>query len=200
VDQSPACFATPAALRTWLRRNHATAQVILLRIAKQHAASRGVTYSQALDEALCYGWIDGIRRAYDADFYTVRFTPRKRKSIWSRVNIRHAERLIEAGRMTPAGLKAFEARTEDRTGVYSFETRPERLPRAEESLFRRNRKAWAWYQREAPWYRRTTISWVMSGKREETRHRRLEQLIACSAEGSRIPALRRGPAGPAGKG
>lgn len=188
---TPVHFPTPARFRTWLRRNHATAQSAVLRIAKVHAASTGITYAQALDEALCFGWIDGIRRAYDEDSFLVRFTPRKPGSIWSQVNVRHAERLIKAGRMTAAGLKAFEARTEARTGVYSFEQRPERLGKAEETIFRRDRKAWAWFQRQPPSYRRITIHWIMSAKRDETRRRRLDQLITCSAEGQRIPPLRR---------
>jgi uncharacterized protein YdeI (YjbR/CyaY-like superfamily) len=184
-------FKTPAAFRAWLRKHHKTASAVVLRVARNHAAGTGVTYTQALDEALCYGWIDGVRGRLDADSYSVRFSPRKPRSIWSRVNVRHAERLAAAGRMTKAGLAVFEAREEGRTGVYSFEQRPTELSAAFGRQFRANTAAWAYFQQEAPWYRRTSSYWVMSAKRADTRARRLETLIACSASGTRIGPLRR---------
>ena len=116
-------FRTPAALRAWFRKHHGTATELLLRCFRTDAADRGVTYTQALDEALCFGWIDGVRRRVDADSFCQRFTPRRPRSTWSRVNMRRVERLIEAGRMTEAGLAAFHARGDERTGVYSFEQR-----------------------------------------------------------------------------
>lgn len=164
---------------------------LVLRLAKKHAAGTGITYPEALDEALCFGWIDGIRRRIDADSFSVRFTPRKPKSIWSRVNVAHVERLIRQERMTKAGLAAFEARTDNRTGTYSFENRPAELPAAFRTQFKQNRGAWKYFQGEAPYYRRTATYWVLSAKREPTRLRRLAILIACSAEGTRIPQLRR---------
>lgn len=194
-DPAPTHFKTPAAFRAWLRTHHKTASVLVLRIAKVHAAASGVTYTQALDEALCYGWIDGVRRSLDADGYSVRFTPRKPRSIWSVVNVRHAERLIQAKRMMKSGLRAFEARERGRTGVYAFERRPAKLPAALRRRFRANGAAWAYFESEAPWYRRTTTDWVMSAKREETRLRRLETLIDCSAKRVRIGPLRRGVTG-----
>ena len=192
---TPVSFATPALWRAWLRKNHRSASEILLRIARVHAARTGITYAQALDEALCYGWIDGVRRSLDADGFSIRFSPRKPRSIWSRVNIRHARRLIAAGRMTRAGLAAFEARKADRTAVYSFEQRPAELPPPLKRRFRLNGNAWRYFQKEAPWYRRTSTHWILSAKREETRLKRLETLIACSAEGVRIPPLRRKKSG-----
>jgi uncharacterized protein YdeI (YjbR/CyaY-like superfamily) len=188
---APTHFRTPAAFRAWLRRHHKTATALVLRIARQHAAEAGVTYAQALDEALCHGWIDGVRRRLDADSFSVRFSPRKPRSVWSRVNVRHAERLIRAGRMTRAGLAAFEARVEERTGVYSFERRPPELPPAFRRRFQAVKAAWARFRQEAPWYRRTSIAWVLGAKREETRRKRLEILIACSLAGTRIGPLRR---------
>ena len=182
---------TSAAFRSWLRKHHRSETAIVLRLAKVHAAGTGITYKEALDEALCFGWIDGIRRALDADSFSVRFTPRKPRSIWSRVNVAHMERLIAAKRVTKAGLAAFEARTAGRTGVYSFEQRATALAPAYRREFERQRAAWRHFQQEAPWYRRTSSHWVMSAKRETTRRRRLETLIACSAEGVRIPPLRR---------
>ena len=191
VEPVPTHFKTPAAFRAWLRAHHQTASALVLRISKNRAAEGGVTYAQALDEALCYGWIDGIRRRLDAESFSVRFSPRRPRSAWSLVNVRHAERLIQAGRMAGAGLAAFAARQEGRTGVYSFEQRPTELLPAYRRQFRANRTAWVYFQHEAPWCRRTSSYWVMSAKREETRLKRLETLIACSAAQRRIPPLRR---------
>jgi len=183
-------FKTPAAFRAWLRMHHSSETALVLRIAKAHAAASGITYAEALDEALCFGWIDGVRRRLDADGFAIRFTPRKPRSIWSRVNVGHAERLIRTKRMTKAGLAAFEARTADRTGVYAFEGRVTELPLAFRRQFEARKEAWRHFQREAPWYRRTSTHWVTSAKREETRQKRLAVLIECSAKGTRIPQLR----------
>ena len=190
-SNAPMPFRTPAAFRAWLARNHAKAPELTLRLFKVHAASRGITYPQALDEALCFGWIDGVRRSFDQASFSQRFTPRKPKSTWSRVNIGHVERLIRAGRMTPAGLAAFEARDERRTGVYSFEQRRPDLAPAFVRAFREKAEAWAFYQAQPPSYRRTTAHWVMSAKREETRAKRFGVLVDCSAGGKRIPLLSR---------
>lgn len=189
---SPRSFPTPAAFRAWLRRHHRQERELILRCFKVHAAHRGVTYAQALDEALCYGWIDGVRRALDGDSFTVRFTPRKPKSYWSRVNVGHAERLKAAGRMTKPGLAAYEARQAG-GGAYSFEARHVVLSPALRRRFQADRAAWTWYRAQAPWYRRTSAFWVMSAKREATRERRLETLITCSARGRTIPPLTRTP-------
>lgn len=184
-------FRTAAAFRTWLRRHHATARELVVRLAKAHVVPRGLTYAEALDEALCFGWIDGVRRRLDEDSFSIRFTPRKPGSIWSRVNVAHVERLLAAKRMMPAGRKAFEARTDARTGIYSFERAAMTFPPAAARRFRGDREAWGYFQQEAPWYRRTATFWVMSAKREETRLRRLEILIRTSSAGVRIPALSR---------
>jgi uncharacterized protein YdeI (YjbR/CyaY-like superfamily) len=190
-DATPTHFRTPAAFRAWLRKRHATESALVLRIAKAHAPAGGITYAQALDEALCFGWIDGVRRRLDDDGFSIRFTPRKPRSTWSLVNVAHAERLIRERRMTKAGLAAFEARREDRTGVYAFEQRSPGLSEEYRRQFAGRRTAWTYFEGEAPWYRRTASHWVMSAKREETRRKRLETLMACSAEGKRIPQLRR---------
>jgi uncharacterized protein YdeI (YjbR/CyaY-like superfamily) len=184
-------FTTPAAFRAWLRTHHRSETALVVRIAKTHAAATGLTYAEALDEALCFGWIDGIRRRLDVDSFSIRFTPRTARSVWSRVNVAHAERLIREKRMTRAGLAAFEARTAGRTGVYAFEQPVTELPAAYRVQFRKQRSAWKYFQQEAPWYRRTSTHWVTSAKREETRLRRLGILIACSGDGVRIPQLRR---------
>jgi uncharacterized protein YdeI (YjbR/CyaY-like superfamily) len=183
-------FRTTVAFRAWLAKNHAKAAELSVRCCKVHAADRGITYAQALDEALCHGWIDGVRRSVDADSFSVRFTPRKPTSAWSRVNIAHVERLTKEGRMAQPGLDAFARRTEARTGVYSFERQLGLAPGQIETM-RASKAAWAFYQAQAPWYRRTTAHWVMSAKREETREKRLRELIDCSARGKPIPPLDR---------
>ncbi len=186
---APKAFRTPAAFRAWLEKHHATDTVLLVRLFKVHAASRGITYAQALDEALCFGWIDGVVHRLDEDSFSQRYTPRKPRSTWSRRNIAHVERLTKAGKMTKAGLDAFAAREARRTGVYSFEQeRPDLAPALVKAI-KANAAAWAFYQAQAPWYRRTTGHWVMSAKREETRSRRLAVLIDCCARGVLIPPL-----------
>jgi uncharacterized protein YdeI (YjbR/CyaY-like superfamily) len=187
----PRAFRSQAAFRAWLARNHAKATELLIRLFKIGAAHRGLTYPQALDEALCYGWIDGVRRPFDAESFTIRFTPRKPRSTWSRVNVEHVERLITAGRMAKPGLAAYAARDERRTGLYSFERRAMRLTPAHTGLFRADAEAWAFFEAQAPWYRRTCAYWVRSAKKGETRAKRLAQLIACSAARKRIPQLAR---------
>ena len=184
-------FRTPAAFRAWLGRNHGKRTELHMRCFKVHASHRGVTYKQALEEALCWGWIDGVRRSADADSFQVRFTPRKKRSIWSRINVALAQALIETGRMAKPGLAAFEAREAQRIGVYSFERRRARLTGVHAKLLRANPKAWSYFKAEAPWYRRTSSFWVLSARREETRLKRLQTLVACSEKGLRVPPLRR---------
>ena len=194
---APRAFKSPSAFRAWLSRHHASAAELVVRLFKVNAAHRGITYAQALDEALCFGWIDGVRRAFDADSFTTRFTPRKPRSVWSRVNVAHAERLIAAGRMAPPGLAAYRQRTDGRTGLYSFERAAIKLAPAFVKAFRANRPAWAHYSAQPPWYRRTSTFWVMSAKQDATRKRRLATLIECSARGKPLPQLDRRPKRPA---
>jgi uncharacterized protein YdeI (YjbR/CyaY-like superfamily) len=179
LDKEPVPFAGPAAFRAWLAKNHATASELYVRCRKVGAGS-GLTYREALDEALCIGWIDGVRRAFDASTFSQRFSPRKSKSAWSTVNIRRYQELEAEGRVLPPGRKAFEARVKSR---YSFESRPRELSPGLLRLFKANAKAWAFFAAQAPYYQRTCSFWVMSGKQEETRQRRLSRLIALSARG-----------------
>jgi uncharacterized protein YdeI (YjbR/CyaY-like superfamily) len=183
----PACFRTAAAFRAWLRKNHNVATELLVRLYKKHAADQGITYAEALDEALCHGWIDGVRRSLDDDSFSIRFTPRKARSIWSRVNVAHVERLTQAGRMMPGGLAAFAARDDARTGIYSFERDAMTLSPDLAKRFRADRKAWAFFTKQPPGYQRLNIFRVMSAKREETRLSRLAALIAWSAKEMRAP-------------
>jgi uncharacterized protein YdeI (YjbR/CyaY-like superfamily) len=162
-----------------------------VRLFKTHAAGKGMTYAEALDEALCFGWIDGVRHALDHQSFAVRFTPRKPRSYWSAVNIAHARRLSREGRMRPAGLAAFEARSRTKPQRYSFESRPLALAPALLRRMKTHREAWAFFQAQPPWYRRTSAFWVMSAKRPETRARRFAILIDCSKRGVRIPLLAR---------
>lgn len=179
-------FETAGRFRAWLRAHHARETALLVRIRKTGSSRTGITYAEALDEALCYGWIDGVRRRIDDESFSIRFSPRKPRSIWSRINVAHVKRLIAEGRMRKAGLAAWEAREEKRTGVYSFEQDSHHLPAAYRRSFRANAKAWKWFEAQAPWYRRTLTYWVTSAKKEETRRRRLDELIAKSAAGERM--------------
>ena len=184
---APMFFRSPSAFRAWLAKNHNTTRELLVGFHKKGSGKPSMTWPESVDEALCFGWIDGIRRGLDGESFSVRFTPRKPRSIWSRVNVAHVERLTRAGRMTKAGLAAFTARTEVRTGVYSFERAALELAPPYVRRFRANRAAWAYWQTQPPGYRRLHVFWVMSAKRPETRERRLDTLIACSARQIRVP-------------
>ena len=176
--------------RAWLEENHETASEIEVVFYKKGSGKPSMTWSESVDEALCFGWIDGVRRGRDEESYTIRFTPRKPRSTWSKVNVAKVERLKERGLMRPAGLAAFERRTEDNTGVYSFENETELAPEYDAQP-RSNKAASDYFESRPPWYRRTAIHLVMSAKREETRLRRLAQLIEDSAAGRDIKQLRR---------
>ena len=179
--------------RAWLEQNHQTTTELLVRCYKTRAKDKGLTYRQALDEALCFGWIDGVRRAVDNDSFSVRFTPRKPKSKWSAVNIERATELQAEGRMHPAGEAAFAARDAATPKRYSYESRPAKLDARSLAKLRANKRAWVFFQAQPPWYRRTSSFWVMEAKREETRERRLAELIARSAKGEPIKLLDRRP-------
>ena len=187
----PTFFKTQQELRTWFEKNHNTAREFLIGFYKKGSGKGGITYQDALDEALCFGWIDGIRRAYDETRYTIRFTPRKKKSIWSAVNIKHATRLEQAGKMHAAGRAAFHGRDEKLTNQYSFENKDRKLDAAYEKQFRAHKKAWAWFSKQAPSYQRAASWWVISAKQEATRATRLETLIRDSEAGVKVAPLRR---------
>lgn len=182
-------FKSPAEFRRWLAKHHAAAVELWVGFYRKDSGKGGITYQEALDEALCFGWIDGLKKRIDEASYTHRFTPRKARSIWSTVNTRRVEELRKLGRMAPPGLKAFAAREANRTGIYSFENRPRQLDGAYEKKFKANKPAWEFFQAQPPGYRRTAIWWVVSAKQEETRLRRLGRLIQDSAHGRRIGVL-----------
>jgi uncharacterized protein YdeI (YjbR/CyaY-like superfamily) len=190
LTETPAFYATPEEWRAWLERNHGEAREHWVGFHKRGTGRASITWPESVDQALCFGWIDGVRKRVDDSSYMIRFTPRKRSSKWSRVNVARVGELEAAGLMHPAGRAAFAARTEE--GTYSYEQReaaafdPER-----ERRFRAAESAWAWFTDQPPWYRRTATHWVMSAKREETRDRRLAQLIEDSAAGRAVGPLRR---------
>lgn len=174
----PTFFATPGDLRAWLSANHSTVDVLWVGFHRKGTGKSSITWPESVDEALCFGWIDGVRKRVDADSYMIRFTPRRKRSIWSAVNVGRFEQLERQGRMTGAGRKAFEARLEARTAVYSFEQRGTELDGEYLKLLKANGGAWTVWQAKPPGYRKTHSWWVISAKKEETRLRRLGQLIA----------------------
>lgn len=192
TDAQPIFFAGPQEWRAWLSRHHDSEKEVWVGLYKKASGRVTMTWSQAVDEALCFGWIDSVVRRVDDDARMQRFSPRRKGSHWSKVNVAKVAELEAAGRMTPAGRAAFEARSHANTGRASFERdEPAAFAPEQEAALRANTAAWEWFRAQAPYYQRTATHWVVSAKREETRARRLQQLIDCSAAGERIPPLRR---------
>jgi uncharacterized protein YdeI (YjbR/CyaY-like superfamily) len=181
-------FRSQPAFRAWLATHGLSTAELVVRCYKVEQKARGLTYREALDEALCFGWIDGVRYALDEISFATRFTPRKVGSAWSTINIKRAGELQAEGRMQPPGEAAFARR---KKSSYSFESRPVALAPAFARQLRANREAWRFFERQPPGYRRIASFWVMGAKRPETREKRFEVLLASSAEGERIPPLRR---------
>ncbi|MEQ1827284.1 MAG: YdeI/OmpD-associated family protein [Pirellula sp.] len=182
-------FKTVDELHRWFRKYGTQETEIWIGFYRKDLQLTGVSYAEALDEALCWGWIDGVRRKVDHKSYTNRFTPRKPKSNWSLVNLRHVDRLTQAGRMQPAGIAAFEARKPERTGVYSFERDESDFDASLLATFRRHQAAWKFFEQQPPGYRRITKHWIMSAKRSDTRERRLQLLIEACNQFVRMPQL-----------
>jgi uncharacterized protein YdeI (YjbR/CyaY-like superfamily) len=198
----PTFFATPADFRAWLERNHETTLELLVGFYKKGSGRPSITWPESVDEALCFGWIDGVRRTIDDESYSIRFTPRRARSVWSNVNVNRVAELTKLGRMHPTGLRAFEARDPKRSGIYAYEgprrQELEKLSAAYEKKLKTNPKAWAFFQSQAPFYQRAISRWVMSAKKEETQLSRLARLIDDSAHGRRVGILER-PAKSRGK-
>ncbi|MBU2670628.1 YdeI/OmpD-associated family protein [Actinoplanes bogorensis] len=183
-------FDTPAELRAWFEQHHESAPELFVGYWKKGSGRIGVTHPQAIEQALCFGWIDSIGRSIDNDSYQVRFTPRRKGSVWSAVNIAKIAELTEAGLMAPAGLHAFEQRRPDRVAVYSYEQPADAVfDDAQTARFRAEGAAWEWFSAQTPSYRRAAVHWVVSAKRADTRERRLTQLITDSAAGRKVPPL-----------
>ena len=191
TNQQLIFFAKPAQFRAWLQKNHATCPEQWIGFHKKDSGRPTITWPQAVDEALCFGWIDGLRKSVDAQSYKIRFTPRRSKSTWSAVNTRRMEELARQGRVHPAGEKTFAQRLPSKTGVYSYENRRSAvLSRAALQQFRSSMTAWDWFEEQAASYRQTAIWWVVSAKRDETQQKRLRTLIADSKAKRKIAPMR----------
>jgi uncharacterized protein YdeI (YjbR/CyaY-like superfamily) len=188
----PTFFATAAEWRAWLARHHESATEVWVGFHKRGTGRPSITWPESVDHALCFGWIDGVRKSLGPESYVIRFTPRRRGSTWSSVNLRRVEELARLGLMQPAGRAAYAARTDAKSGIYAYEQREHaRLTPAEERAFKRNKAAWTFFQAQPAWYRKTATYWVVSAKRETTRASRLATLLADSAAGRPIKQLDR---------
>jgi uncharacterized protein YdeI (YjbR/CyaY-like superfamily) len=187
MAQQPTYFASEADFRRWLEVNHEAALELLVGFWKKGSGKPSIDWPQARDQALCFGWIDGLRKSLGEDAYTIRFTPRRKGSIWSKVNIERFNALSADGHMTPAGVRAYEE-NKHKSGLYSYEKPLATLTPAEEQRLRRNEAAWADWEKRPPSYRKAVLNWITSAKKPETRAKRMAMLIECSAKGERIPA------------
>jgi uncharacterized protein YdeI (YjbR/CyaY-like superfamily) len=187
----PVFFSSPAQLRQWLEQHHSTETALLVGFYKKGTGRPTLTWSESVDEALCFGWIDGTGRSIDSESYCIRFTPRRPRSIWSVVNIKKVEGLLREGRVAPAGLAAFEKREAARSGVYSFEQAQVQLEPDMEAAFRSDKGAWSFFGTTPPAYRKAAIWWVISAKRAPTRAKRFRELLEVSAAGKRLKHLQR---------
>jgi uncharacterized protein YdeI (YjbR/CyaY-like superfamily) len=183
-------FRKPADLRRWFEKHHDTAAELWVGYYKKGSGKPSITWPESVDEALCVGWIDGIRKGIDEVSYRIRFTPRRATSVWSAINIERVRVLTAEGRMRPGGLRAFEGRKSNRVGIYSYEQRSDQLPEPYASALKRRRAAWSFFQTQPPSYRKAVGWWIVSAKREETRQRRLATLIEDCVAGRRIAGLR----------
>jgi uncharacterized protein YdeI (YjbR/CyaY-like superfamily) len=182
----PEFFQTPADFGTWLEKNHATATELWVGFYKKDSGKPSITWPESVDQALCFGWIDGIRRGVDEISYQIRFTPRRRGSIWSAINIKRAKELVRQKQMRPTGLKAFAARIENKSGIYSYEQRSTELKQPYAKLLKKNKAASNFFGKQPPSYRKMIGWWIISAKKEETRMARLTKLIGESAKGKRL--------------
>jgi len=190
ADRAPAAdvrfFKTPAELRRWFAKHHASEDFLWVGFYKKDTGEPSVTWPESVDEALVVGWIDGIRKRIDGQRYKIRFTPRRRGSVWSAINIARVEKLAKAGRMRPAGLDAFALRRENRSGIYSYEQRTAALPEPYAAMLAANKRAEAFFAAQPPSYRKLACWWVVSAKQEETRSKRLGKLIDACVAGKRL--------------
>lgn len=185
-------FRTQAEWRKWLGKNHSKKEEILVGYYKKDSGKPGITWPQSVDEALCFGWIDGVRKSIDKDSYVIRFTPRKPKSIWSAINIEKVEAFKKLGQMMPAGIAAYEKREEKKSKIYSYEKQPVKLDPKYEQKLKANKKAWEYFQSQIPSYQKVVFNWVMSAKQEATRISRLNTLINDCEAGVKIKSARYG--------
>ena len=185
----PTFFSNQLKFREWLKIHHADKTELLVGFYKVTSGKESMTWPQSVDEALCFGWIDGIRRSIDDKSYSIRFTPRKSTSIWSAVNIKKVKELSEKGLMQAAGLEAFKHRRENKSAIYTYENEPVTLDKTFEKQFKANKNAWTFFQSMAPSYKRSVIHWLMTAKQERTKLKRLEEVIRDSEAGCKIKRL-----------
>ena len=186
MTQQMTYFPSEAEFRRWLEASHETAPELLVGFWKKSSGKPSIDWPQARDQALCFGWIDGVRRSLGEDAYMIRFTPRRKGSIWSKVNVERFEALKAEGLMTAAGERAYEE-NKGKSGVYAYENKLAKLSPEDEALLRKNKKAWADWEKRPPGYRKVVLHWITSAKKAETRARRLAILIESSAAGEKIP-------------
>ncbi len=182
----PIFFPTQSDFRRWFEENHETATEIVVGYYNVKSGKTGMTWSESVDQALCFGWIDGVRRKIDEESYCNRFTPRKASSNWSAVNIKKVAELTEKGLMMPAGIRAFEKRTADKSAIYAYENELKRFSDEFEKRFRANQIGWKFFEAQANWYKKQMINWVMTAKQDKTGESRLEKLMAASADEKRL--------------
>jgi uncharacterized protein YdeI (YjbR/CyaY-like superfamily) len=187
----PQFFKNKGELRKWFENNHDSIDVLWVGYYKKSTRKESITWDQSVEVAICFGWIDGIRKSIDDQCYKIRFTPRNPRSSWSHKNTKTAEEMIKKGRMLAPGMKAFEHRREDTTGIYSYEQEMVDFNKEFETTFRKNQKAWLFFNSQPAYYRKITIRWVMSAKQDKTRRNRLETLISDSENQLKIKPLRR---------
>jgi uncharacterized protein YdeI (YjbR/CyaY-like superfamily) len=191
-ELQPQFFPTLPDWRAWLKKNHADSEELWVGFYKRDSGRPSITWPESVDGALCFGWIDGVRKSIDAQSYKIRFTPRRQRSIWSAINIKRTKELSKLGLMHKAGIAAFKKRDGDRSAIYAYEQRKTaKLSRDCQKQFRANVAAWKFFRSQPPWYQRTSTFWVVSAKREETRQKRLGILIECSGREQNIPGLNR---------
>jgi len=176
-NMKPIFFSTQSEFRLWLDKNHESETELLVGFYKVDSGKQSMTWSQSVDQAICYGWIDGVRKSIDEESYCIRFTPRKCTSIWSAINIEKFEALMQAGLMKPEGIKAFSSRTEEKSKIYAYENEPTKLDTEYERQFKSNKSAWDFFINQSTSYKNTMIHWIMSAKQEKTRLSRLEKTI-----------------------
>jgi uncharacterized protein YdeI (YjbR/CyaY-like superfamily) len=190
MPPKPTFFPTPPDFRTWLKANHEKFRELFVGFHKRSSGKPSITWLESVQVALCFGWIDGVRKSLNETSYMIRFTPRKLTSTWSSINIKFVQELTKKGLMHPAGLKAFAARNVKKSGIYSYEQRKSaRFTREQEKQFRANKAAWEFFRSQAPWYRRVTTYWVITAKKKETKRKRLSELIGHSQNQRRVPGL-----------
>src|SRR6266852_6429396 len=190
MPPKPTFFPTPAAFRAWLEAHHDKFTELIVGFHKKSSGNPSITWPESVQVALCFGWIDGVRKSIDETSYTIRFTPRRPTSTWSAVNIKRVQQLEKMGLMHPAGLKAFAARSAKKSGIYSYEQRKSaRFTREQQKQFRANKSAWDFFRSQAPWYQRVTTYWVISAKKEETKLKRLSVIIDHSQNRQTLPQL-----------